>query len=726
MSTDAFVGMINNAALLLALGGVYALIPRKPQPGTDFRRVLIGLAIGLIGVALIGNSWELMPGLIFDSRSVLLSVAGLFFGWLPALTGALLIALFRIYVGGFGTAMGVVVIGVSVGIGLVWRHFRDSARPLGWLELVLFALAVHVGMLLCTFILPFGSAVETIERTALPVLTVLPLGTVLLGRLLERERTRREVEALLVRNEAQLQTLTQRLQLATESARIGIWDLDLETSVLIWDGRMFEMYGRPPNSAENAYALWKRAVHPDDLPRILDRADQAAASKDDFNARFRIVLPSGEVRHVEAHAMVARSADDGRGRLIGINVDITDQVRAQHERARIEAQLRQAQKMQAVGQLAGGIAHDFNNMLSVILNIAEMAMDGLPETDPLHTDLGEILHAAERSADLTRQLLAFSRRQLTEPRVINLNEVVTKQHTMLSRLIGEEISLHFRAGNPAWDIRIDPSQLDQVLANLVVNARDAIEGTGTILIETGNVALDESHGTEDMPVPAGDYVMLSVSDDGVGMDRDTLERIFEPFFTTKALGKGTGLGLATVYGVVKQNRGAIHVYSEPGTGSTVKLYFPRWSATPAERAVETKPSEACPKASGTVLVVEDEPQILTIVKKGLEREGFQVLTATTPAEAGRLVEGMDGDLQLLLTDVVMPGMNGSELQQKLLNMKPGFRTLFMSGYAADLIAERGVLEKGVHFIQKPFSISALMERIQSILSEAGGERARAG
>lgn len=726
MSADAFIGMIENAALLLALGGVYALIPRKPQPGTDLRRVLIGLAIGLIGVALIGNSWELTPGLIFDSRSVLLSVAGLFFGWLPALTGAILVALFRVHVGGFGTVMGVAVIGSSVGIGLLWRYFRDSARPLGWLELILFALAVHVGMLLCAFILPSGFAIETIERTALPVLTVLPLGTVLLGRLLERERTRREVEALLVRNEAQLQALTQRLQLATESARIGIWELDLETSKLIWDDRMFEIYGQQPNSSEDTYAIWKRALHPDDQEAVLKKGDEAASSGGSFKTRFRIVRPSGDVRHVEAHATVARSPSGKARRLIGINVDITDQVRAQHERARIEAQLRQAQKMEAVGQLAGGIAHDFNNMLSVILNTAEMAMVKVPETDSLHYDLGEILHAAERSADLTRQLLAFSRKQLTEPRIINLNEVVAKQRTMLGRLISEEISIDFRAGSPVWDIRIDPSQLDQVLANLVVNARDAIEGTGTVLIETGNVVLDESHGTEDMPLLAGDYVMLSISDDGVGMDRETLERIFEPFFTTKALGKGTGLGLATVYGVVKQNRGSIHVYSEPGIGSTVKLYFPRWIATPAEREVETKRSVTCPEASGTVLVVEDEPQILTIVKRGLEREGFRVLTATTPAEAGRLVKGMKDDLQLLLTDVVMPGMNGSDLQQRLQDIKPGFRTLFMSGYAADLIAERGVLEKGVHFIQKPFSMNALIEKVRGILSENGGEQTRAG
>ena len=382
------------------------------------------------------------------------------------------------------------------------------------------------------------------------------------------------------------------------------------------------------------------------------------------------------------------------------------------ENANLQAQLMQAQKMESIGRLAGGVAHDFNNMLGVILGHAELAQDLITPADPIFEDLSEIKNAAQRSADLTRQLLAFARKQTVSPRVLDLNETVEGLLKMLRRLIGEDIDLAWLPGKGLWQVKIDPTQVDQILANLTVNARDAIEGVGKIIIATDIAELDADYCTDHVGCVPGHYVMLSISDDGCGMDNEIQEHIFEPFFTTKGVGQGTGLGLATIYGIVKQNSGYIDVHSRPDQGTTFRIYLPRYLGKVV--AIE-KTAEMIQQGQETILLVEDESSILLLGKRMLESIGYRVLTAGTPGEALWLAEQNAGEIHLLITDVVMPEMNGRDLAKRLLSLYPGLKRLFMSGYTADVIAHHGVLDEGVHFIQKPFSKTELSTKVRKIL-----------
>ena len=383
------------------------------------------------------------------------------------------------------------------------------------------------------------------------------------------------------------------------------------------------------------------------------------------------------------------------------------------DKKRIEAELLHAQKMEAVGRLAGGVAHDFNNLLGVIVGRAELALSRVSPLDDLHKDLREILEASQRSSDLTRQLLAFSSRQIVAPKVLNLNQEVADQQKMLARLIGEDIEFKFIPGNDLWNLFMESSQMAQILANLAVNARDAIADTGVITIETSNVVLDEEYCKAYARAVPGEYVLLSFSDTGAGMDSELLTHIFEPFYTTKSEGKGTGLGLSTVFGIVQQYSGFIHTYSEPGLGTTFRIYLPRFTG---EAPAPVKQAEArISQGSETVLLVEDEKQLLEITQKILKRFGYNVIAANTPSEACQLAMSYPDRIHLLLTDVVMPEMNGKELKGKIETVKPDIKTLFMSGYTANAIVHRGVLEKGTPFLNKPFTINDLTSKVREVL-----------
>ena len=396
--------------------------------------------------------------------------------------------------------------------------------------------------------------------------------------------------------------------------------------------------------------------------------------------------------------------------------DITERKRINIEREKLQAQLNQSQKMESVGRLAGGVAHDFNNMLGAILGYTELGMLRVSPTDPIHGTLKDIQKAAQRSVELTRQLLAFARKQTVAPRVLDLNETLEGMLKMLRRLIGEDINLAWLPGKNLGPVKMDPSQIEQLLANLCVNARDAIHDTGKITVETGAVTFDETYCAAHVGFIPGEYVLLAVSDNGCGMDAETLQHVFEPFFTTKEVGKGTGLGLATVYGMVKQNKGFINVYSEPGQGTTFKIYLPAHAAEPGGT---TKMDTAQTVARGheTILLVEDEPMILDITTTMLEHQGYTVRAAATPGEAIRLAREHAGEIHLLMTDVVMPEMNGRDLAKNLLSLYPNLKRLFMSGYTANVIAHHGVLDEGVQFIQKPFSLQSLAAKVREVLDE---------
>ncbi|MFH0996095.1 MAG: ATP-binding protein [Pseudomonadota bacterium] len=380
----------------------------------------------------------------------------------------------------------------------------------------------------------------------------------------------------------------------------------------------------------------------------------------------------------------------------------------------LQAQLLQAQKMESVGRLAGDVAHDFNNMLSAILGHAELAIMRCTPSEPIHAHLKVIEDSARRSADLTRQLLAFARKQTVAPKVLDINDTVASMLKMLLRLIGEDIDVVWMPEAGLWHVKIDPSQIDKLLANLCVNARDAIAGVVKVTIETENIAFDEAYCAVHLGFICGEYVMLAVSDDGCGMSKEVLDHLFEPFFTTKETGKGTGLGLATVYGIVKQNDGFVNVYSEPDKGTTFKIYLPRFVgeavAPTAESTTET------PKGCGEmVLLVEDEPVILDVSREMLEQLGYVVLIAGTSGEALRKAKAYGAEIELLITDVVMPEMNGRDLAKLLNDIKPGLKCLFISGYTANVIAHRGVLDEGVNFLQKPFSMKDLSSKVRQAL-----------
>lgn len=384
------------------------------------------------------------------------------------------------------------------------------------------------------------------------------------------------------------------------------------------------------------------------------------------------------------------------------------------ERLHMAEQLHQAQKMESVGRLAGGVAHDFNNMLAVILGNSELAMSRLNPTDALYGDLLEIRKAAERSADLTRQLLAFARKQTVVPKVVDLNDTVGKTLKMLRRLIGEAIELVWRPGSGDTTIKVDPSQVDQILANLAINARDAIAGVGKLTIETRNTTFDSNFCAEHADTTPGEYVMLLVSDTGCGMDEATLKHVFEPFFTTKDVGKGTGLGLATVYGIVKQNNGFINIYSEPGLGTTFKIYLPRFMGKVEAPLGDDALPLRC-HGDETILLVEDEPAILAMGKTLLEKLGYTVSAAASPTEAIRLATSRTGGFNLLLTDMIMPEMNGQVLSTRLLALCPDMKCVYMSGYTADAINSNNILDKGVNFLQKPFTMKELAAKVRAVL-----------
>jgi len=390
------------------------------------------------------------------------------------------------------------------------------------------------------------------------------------------------------------------------------------------------------------------------------------------------------------------------------------------EHLRLSDQLQQAQKMESVGRLAGGVAHDLNNTLSVISGYTELAKEKVDPDDSLHADLSEVLKAANRSTGIVQQLLAFARKQIITPVVLDVNDAVSGMVKMLRRLIGEDITFAWHPGADLWPVMLDPSQMDQLLANLCVNARDAIHDVGTVTIETKNADIDADYCANHAYLVPGKYVLLTVSDTGYGMDPEMIDKIFEPFFTTKEMGKGTGLGLSTVYGIVKQNNGFVNVYSEPGQGTTFSIYLPR-HAGKAGQMQEQCLAELDAQGSETILLVEDEPAILKMTAKMLERLGYTVLAANSPGEAIHLAREHKGKIHLLMTDVIMPEMNGRDLAKNILSLYPDINRLFMSGFTADVIARHGTLDAGVNFIQKPFSVKDLAAKLKTGMREDNDE-----
>jgi PAS domain S-box-containing protein len=501
-----------------------------------------------------------------------------------------------------------------------------------------------------------------------------------------------------------------RFRLFADTAPVGVIIADLDERTLYASGMFVSMFGYTIEEIPTLEA-WLARAHPDEALRNRVRSE--------WKTIEQVMLQPGAGIKPMVHPVTCK---DGAVRQIEFRVSASGDLcfvvfTDVTEHGILEQQLRQAQKMESVGRLAGGVAHDFNNILQVMMGYSGMLLDALPTTEETHEFAQEIAQGVNRASALTRQLLAFARKQTIMPQVLDLNASVESILKLLRRLIGEDIDLAWLPEAGLWPVYMDASQIDQLLANLCVNARDAIDGVGKVTIETENITLDDAYCEDRAGFVPGDYVLLAVSDDGHGMDDETLGMIFEPFFTTKGLGEGTGLGLSTVYGIVKQNNGFINVYSEPGEGTTFKLYLPRHPGAQVDAAEEQQ--TAPPKGRGeTVLLVEDNPAILNLAKRQLQAIGYLVYAAKTPLEALRLAREMGGAIDLLLTDLIMPEMSGRELAEQIHALYPALKTLYMSGYTADVIAHRGVLEEGVDFIHKPFSQNDLSRKLREVLDRA--------
>jgi PAS domain S-box-containing protein len=503
--------------------------------------------------------------------------------------------------------------------------------------------------------------------------------------------------------------------IASRVARLGGWRVDLPSGTVISSDEMCALLEVPPGTV-TTLPVAAQTYAPEFRETIDEAFARAMEDGAPIDVEAQLITAKGRRIWVRTLGHAIRD-DQGRiVRLQGATQDITETKRRQAELEKLEGQFRQAQKMEAVGRLAGGVAHDFNNMLTVIQGYSQMLLDDLNVSDPNHASVGEILEAARRSEDLTRQLLAFARQQTIAPRVLDLSDTISSMLKMLGRLIGEDVELRWRPGENVGCVRMDPVQVDQILANLTINARDAISGTGTLTIATADVELDEEACEAQPELSPGRYAVLSVSDTGSGMEPAVLKKIFEPFFTTKAPGKGTGLGLSTVYGILKQNGGHITAYSEPGHGTSFHVYIPR---DESGETSDGETPEAEPLAAGTerVLLVEDEPALLGLTRRLIEELGYSVMAWGCPEQALKELEEMGEEFDLLVTDVVMPRLSGRDLWEKLQQRRPGMKVLFMSGYTADVIAHHGVLHEGLVFLQKPFSKQSLALKLREALKK---------
>ncbi|MCF8083901.1 MAG: PAS domain S-box protein [Deltaproteobacteria bacterium] len=506
--------------------------------------------------------------------------------------------------------------------------------------------------------------------------------------------------------------LQKNLILDATAEMVAYYDLDLR---VIWANRAAaESVGKTPAELEglHCYEIWDQRIDPCPGCPVLKARDTGVPQNTERQS------PDGRYWFLRGYPILD---DQGKSfALVEFGQDITEQKQAEERHVQLEEQMRQAQKLESIGLLAGGVAHDFNNMLGIIIANAELAEMQRDADGLVHQNVQEILKASHRAADTVRQLLAFARKQTISPKDLDLNDTVSGILNMLRRIIGENIDLRFVPGKGLWNVRMDPAQVHQLLTNLVVNSRDALPDGGRITIETANKTMDESYAQTRNGFTPGKYVLLMVSDTGEGMPPEVMDHLFDPFFTTKEVGRGTGLGLATVYGMVKQNSGFIYVYSEPGEGTTFKIYLPmhkeKTAGTPA--AAVKKP---VPGGNETILVAEDEEVLLQTCKHVLERQGYTVLAARKPGEALALAEQHPGEIHMLLTDVVMPEMNGRELAERLQVLRPETKCLFMSGYTADVVARHGVLDRGVEFIEKPFSFTGLATKVREVLDQKSSE-----
>jgi PAS domain S-box-containing protein len=528
-----------------------------------------------------------------------------------------------------------------------------------------------------------------------------------LGQTVQRAIDERRLRAAKREAERALGRAEEQIRYVLEASRVGIWEADLKTGAVQWSETLEALHGLPPGGFAGTFQALLQLIEPADRQMVAETIERTPRSRNDSTLLYRTRWPDGTLHWISGNGRMFYDDAGTPIRAVGIGLDVT-------ERIRLEDQYRQAQKMEAIGQLAGGIAHDFNNLLTAIDGYCALIGDSNNLNPTEREYVGEVQLAATRASGLTRQLLAFSRRQILEPRVIDLRESIKGLEPMLKRLIGEDVEVTVRTMPQRHAVKADPGQIEQVIMNLAINARDAMPKGGKLLIEVTPAAIAESHLRQGTTVRAGRYVMLAVSDSGEGMDAATQARVFEPFFTTKQKGKGTGLGLSTVYGIVKQSDGYIWLYSEAGVGTTFKVYLPRVD-DPVEPVAAAPRSTGSLRGTETILVVEDEDAVRQLVSRVLEKRGYTVLLAAAPNEAAEISRREKQPIHLLISDVVLPQMSGRVMADQIVPNQPGIKVLYMSGYTDDAIVHHGVLDPGTPFLQKPFTPDALVRKVREVL-----------
>ncbi len=819
MNWLTLVEVVRNAGVLLALVLLFDVVStRFPQRYHPFRSIAAGLVAGLLAIGVMANPYQLQSGVVFDTRSVLLSLSGLFLGFVPALVAVLVAAAYRLEIGGAGALTGTIVIVSSGSIGIAWRHYR-SGQPerIGVLEFYALGVVVHLTMIALMLSLPSGISGRVIATIALPVLVVFPIVTAALGSFavdrMKRDRLTGELEA----SEARYRSLFKNnhaVMLVTDpedgrivdanpaAARFYGWSVgDLTrrsiSDIHIQTGEDVEAWGVGVQAANDSTSRVRHRLGTGEIRdvevmmgevdvggrslnysiirdvtseriaieslRLRVAALDAAASSimithrdgtiewvnsafkrlhgysDDevvgrnprdvaksgvhdeaFYREMWLTLLAGETwsglitnrrkdgSHIEEELAITPVRDPSGeiAHFIAVQQDLTD-------RRALEQRLVVAQKLESVGQLAGGVAHDFNNLLTVINGTLDLVLSEIGENDSVRTDLQEIRYAGERASTLTRQLLAFSGRQVLKKEGIDLNDLVLDMNSMLQRLIGETIHVVTELDERPASVVADRGQLEQVLVNLVVNARDAMPAGGTLKITTAVVDELERNEQKLDGGFSGPRVRLTVSDTGAGIDLLIQTRIFDPFFTTKEAGKGTGLGLATVYGIVTQSGGKIHLVSAPGEGATFLIDLP-YVAT-AHTSAKNADRHSASMGTETLLIVEDEASIRRLAERILTRNGYTVLAAASGPDALKCLSEYDGEVALLFTDLVMPGMSGTDLLERASDLQPGLKVLIASGYPTETLREHGLSEDSHHFLEKPYTVQGLTEKIRKTL-----------
>ncbi|MBN2001716.1 MAG: response regulator [Anaerolineae bacterium] len=698
---DLFFALFNNLAIFIALVAVYSTLLAQFQQSDWYKRqIILGLSFGVFAIGCMYAKIPVFTGVIVDQRNAIIALSGAFGGPISAILSAALAGAFRAYLGGDGVLAGVIGVNLAAaaGIGLNMFSGRFNSIRRAAISALVAVIIILPGFL---FVDDIQTGWELTKAMTLPYGSAIFLGIFLGGLLLRREEKRYQVEV-------DYRNLFEKMPNGYAIHEI-IRDSDgrpMDYRFISINPALERMTGLRASEFVGKTVL---GALPDTAKYWFDLYGKIASSGEPTT--FESYSEKLD-KHLEI--TVYRPVV---GQFASIFQDITPSKKAEEAKNAAERQLRQAQKMEAIGRLAGGIAHDFNNILVPINLYTELAMRKLAPDSQLYVNMQVIREAAGRAADLTRQILAFGRKQVLEMTALDLNTVVVEFETMLRHLLREDIEFQTILEPALYWVNADKGQIEQVLMNLVVNARDAMPAGGKLIIETSNVYLDEAYVEKYTGVQAaGYYVMLAVSDTGEGMSVETQQQIFEPFFTTKGQGKGTGLGLSTVFGIVKQHGGNIWAYSEPDKGTTFKIYLPRVEHDAQMPEITTVELDSI-YGTETVLVVEDEKIVRQLVCETLTAHGYKVLEAQSPTHALKLASEYKNTLCLLLTDVVMPEMNGRELYQKIMAICPDVTTLYMSGYTDNVIVHHGVLDEGVNFLQKPFTVQSLTQKVRQVLNQ---------